>query len=100
MKSSRTIQIEFQQVVQQTNRLEDCANDLRRVQKMLDDLVDDLSSGWAGESAQAYFQKCRELHSKLGKSAQNLNTTANVIERSARAYRDAELRAIQLAQKK
>ena len=98
MKSSRTIQIEFQQVVRQTNKLEKCADELWRVQRELQDLVNDLRAGWAGDSAEVYFQKCNELSSKVGRSANNLNITANVIEKSARAYRDAELAAIRLAQ--
>lgn len=98
MKSSGTIQIEFQQVIRQTDKLEKCADDLRKAQRELRDLMDDLKGGWAGDSANAYLQKCDELAGKLNKSATNLDVTAKVIEKSARLYRDAELAAIRLTQ--
>ena len=98
MKSSKTIQIEFQQVAQQAQKLEQCANDLMKVRHQLQELMNDLHCGWEGESADMYLQKCSELSDKINTSAKNLDKTANVIERSARAYRDAELAAIKIAE--
>ncbi len=98
MKSSKQIQVEFQQVVRQTRKLEQCADDLRDARRQLNRLMDELRSGWAGESADQYLQKCNELSKKLNTSARNLDQTANVIEKTARAYRDAELAAIRLVQ--
>ena len=98
MKSRNTIQLEFQQVSSQARTLEQCADELQAVRRQLNTLVDELRMGWAGESAELYFRKCSELAAKLNTSQQNLSRTAGVIKRSAQAYRDAELAAIELAQ--
>lgn len=98
MKSKSEIQIEFHQVINQARELEDCANELQHIQRQIDTLVNDLRSGWAGESAELYFEKCGLLANKLGNSQRNLDQTASVIRRSARIYRDAELEAIRLIQ--
>ena len=98
MKSKAAIQIEFQQVINQARELEDCADELQQIQRQIESLVDNLRSGWAGESAELYFEKCGLLSNKLATSQRNLDQTANVIRRSARIYRDAELAAIQLTQ--
>lgn len=98
MKSSNTIQVEFQQVTRQTKKLEQCADDLQKVRRQLQELMNDLRVSWAGESAELYLQKCNELSNKINTSAKNLGKTADVIERSAKAYRDAELAAIKIAE--
>lgn len=98
MKSKAAIQIEFSQVTAQARKLEDCADELQDVRRQLDRLMEDLRGGWAGESAELYLQKCSELSGKLYTSRKNLDKVADVIHRSAKAYRDAELAAIQLAQ--
>lgn len=96
MRSSATIKIQYAQTIAQAKQLEECAQSMQDIRKQLDALVDDLRGGWAGESADLYFQKCGELSQKLTKSGKDLYKTADVIERSAKAYRDAELAAIQL----
>ena len=98
MKTIGSIQIEYRQVMDQANKLGDCAEDLARLQRQIDMLVSDLKGGWEGESANLYFQKCMELSAKIKKSQNNLEQTANVIRKSARAYRDAEMEAIKIAQ--
>lgn len=98
MKSKKAIQIEFQQVTQQAKQLDQCATELHSIRSQLAGLVDNLRGGWAGESAELYFQKCEELSSKLFSSQQSLTQIASVIQRSAKAYRDAELAAIQMVQ--
>lgn len=98
MKSKAAIQIEFSQVTAQARKLEGCADDLQDVRRQLENLMGDLRTGWAGESAELYLQKCSELSDKLNTSRRNLDKVADVIYRSAKAYRDAELAAIQLTQ--
>ena len=98
MKSKAKIMVEFQRVSSQSKKLGQCADDMKRLRKELDAIVDDLCAGWAGESANLYFQKCWELSEKMKRSERDLDKISDVIYRSAKVYRDAELAAIQLAQ--
>lgn len=98
MKTEATIRVEFEQTIRQAQRLEQCADELESVRRQLNALVNELRGSWEGESAGLYCQKCNELSEKLGTSRKNLDKTADVIVRSAKAYRDAELAAIQLVQ--
>lgn len=98
MKSKTTIQIEYQKVTAQARKLEDCADDLKTIRTKLEGIMEELRSGWEGESAQLYFQKCQELSDKLASSQKDLTKTAGVIDKTAEAYRLAELAALQLVQ--
>ena len=98
MKSKAAIQIEFHVVAQQAGELASCADEMQAIRRKLNAVADSLRAGWAGESAELYLQKCAQLAEKLKASEKNLDQAAGVIEKSARAYRDAELAAIQLAQ--
>ena len=98
MKSKSAIHMKFKQVINHARELEEWSDELQQPQRQIDTLVSDLRSGWAGESAELYFEKCGLLANKLGTSQRNLDQTASVIRRSARIYRDAELEAIRLAQ--
>ena len=98
MKSKTAIQIEFQQVIRQAQTLENCADDLQEIRRQIDGLIENLGSGWVGESANQYFLKCKELSSKMNVSRMNLDNMAAVIRKSAHIYRDAELRAIELVE--
>ena len=96
MKTKGTIQIEYQQVINQAAKLEECANDMQELQRQIETLMNNLRSGWSGESAELYLQKCDALAGKLSQSEKNLDQTARVIRKSAKAYRDAELAALEL----
>lgn len=98
MKTKGSIQIEYRQVINQAEKLEGCANEIHDLQRQIETLMNDLRSGWSGDSAELYLQKCNELSRKLGQSEKNLDQTAGVIRRSAKAYRDAELAALELVQ--
>lgn len=98
MKAKESIQIAYSQVRSQAQKLDNCANDLQNLQRKLDALMNDLRGGWTGESAELYLQKCSELSQKLDASRKNLDRTADAIRTTAKAYRDAELLALQLVQ--
>ena len=100
MKSRSQIQFEYRQVISQADKLEGCAEELQSVREQINALVDSLRSGWAGESADMYYQKCSELSQKINRSRTNLDQTVSVIRRTAKAYRDAELAALRRAQQR
>lgn len=98
MKSESTIKIEYNQIINQATKLGNCSDDLANIARELDQLIDSLRTGWAGESADIYFGKCNELYAKIKRASLDLDTTSSVIKRTAKIYRDTELAAIRLVQ--
>lgn len=99
-KTAKTILVEFRQVQEQAKSLEECAGDLKSIEKQLQGVVDGLRGNWQGRSADLYCQKCEELSEKLTNSASKLEHISTAIGRAAYRYRDAELKAVELAQKR
>ena len=99
-KSARTILVEFRQVREQAKALEECAGELSSIEKQLQDLTAGLRAQWQGESADLYCQKCEELGGKLNNSANHLEKVSTAIRQAAKSYYDAEMTAVELAQKR
>ena len=99
-KSARTILVEFRQVREQAKALEECVGELSSIEKQLQDLTAGLRAQWQGESADLYCQKCEELGGKLNNSANHLEKVSTAIRQAAKNYYDAEMTAVELAQKR
>ncbi|MGO5083467.1 WXG100 family type VII secretion target [Oliverpabstia intestinalis] len=100
MKTARSISIAFGNAIAQAEKLEASAEQMRASKRQLDSIRDSLKTEWEGESASLYFQKCDLLGAKLDKTAGELAQIAAVIRKSARAYRDAEMKALEAVQTK
>ena len=98
METLRSIYITFPDASHQAGKLRDCSSDLEHVEKQLSALVADLQQGWGGEAASAFAQKCGTLQKKLNTTSRDLRTISDTINKSAKAYYDAEKRAIEIAQ--
>lgn len=94
MRTARSISIAFDNAIAQAKRLENSAEQMRASQRQLDEIKASLKAGWEGESANLYFQKCEQLGNKLRRTAEDLEQIARVIRKSAKTYRDAEMRAL------
>lgn len=94
MKTRRSISIHFAQVMTQARTLDRCARELRQIQGEMDNILGQLGAEWKGESASLYLEKCDRLNQKIQRSSSNLSQVSGVIQRSARAYYEAELRAL------
>lgn len=95
---SNTIQITFQNALDQAKRLDDCATELRSVQRRITDLKGNLRQQWSGEAADLFQQKCDALMAKVGGTESDLTQIAGVIRRTAKTFYDAEQAAAQIAQ--
>lgn len=95
MKTARSISIAFGNAIAQAEKLENSAEQMRNSRRQLADIRNSLRNGWEGESAALYMQKCEALENKLERTAADLMQIASVIRRSAKTYRDAELRALE-----
>lgn len=94
----RAIQITFQEAMGQAENLSDCADDLKGVQHQLDCIMESLQTGWSGEAASQFMGKCTALRQKLGNASTDLGRISTSIRSTARAYYEAEMRALELAQ--
>lgn len=100
MKTARSISIAFGNAIAQAQKLENSADQMRASKRQLDGIKDSLRAEWEGESASLYLQKCDLLGAKLERTASELNQIASVIRKSAKSYRDAEMRALEAVKTK
>lgn len=91
------IQISFQEAIGQADSLSSCAGDLKNVQRQLDSIMGTLQSGWSGDAASQFMEKCTALQQKLGRASTDLDQISTSIRSIARAYYEAEMRALELA---
>lgn len=96
MATLRQIFITFIDARAQADKLDECAQQLRTERGKLESSLQNLRSGWDGDAANQYYQKCMLLMQKLLRSAEELEQTANVIRQSAKAYYDAERRNLEI----
>lgn len=97
----RMVEITFNGAMRQASQIEACADDMMRLSRNdMASIKNDISAAWQGSSASAYL-------SKVDISAQNIVTTAGrlyqiaeTLRSVARRFRDAELRAIELAERR
>lgn len=100
VKSLKSISIAFENAIAQARRLEESAAKMRNARLQLRDIQNSLRSEWQGESAQLYMQKCDILSDKLQRTADDLLKIADVIRKSAKSYKDAEVKALEAIAKK
>lgn len=99
MKCSSEIRFDFQNAMQQAQKLDELANDIdRRVANKLDETVQSVHAAWKGDSATLYIGKTQELRRQVQQTARTLRDTAEDIRRIARRIYEAEVRALEIAQ--
>lgn len=98
MESKEAIRLEYEWTMSQTEKLACCVDELKTIRYQMGAMMGELQSGWTGDSARAYIGKCEAYIDALKASDNHLERIADVIRRTAEAYRNAELAAIELAQ--
>lgn len=98
MASYATINFNYRKAINQANRLEDLADELKRIaNRDVDGALDQVARSWKGDSSRLFLQKGDKAKSDLLRSASQLQNTANAIRRAAENVRRAEIRAKQIA---
>ena len=92
------IDISFQQAVRKAEEVDECAAQLKQLQRQLDQTIASLQSVWEGDGANAYLAKCIRMKEKMVAAESDLSRVASVIRRTAQAYYEAEMRALEAAQ--
>ena len=98
MATRGQIILNFNNAMEQARQLNRCADDMRQQSKALETAASELKAGWEGEASGTYMGKCQTLQAKMTNSASNLDMIATAIERTARAYYEAEMNALKLAE--
>lgn len=101
MATKRQIEMDFAQAKKQADALDNLAARLKRLsENEFAGTMQDVSNHWKGQNAQQYLNKASRLQSKMTASAKSLNSIAGNIRTAAKRMRDAELRALQIAQQR
>ena len=94
MATYKSISIAFGNALAQAQKLENSAEQMRNASRQLDTVKESLRSEWEGEKA------LKEIHTDTLRlypdpTAGDLVQIAAVIRKSAKSYRDAEIKALQ-----
>lgn len=95
------IEITFGNAMAQAKELESCADSMDSlVRGSLSSLQSEMALNWQGESASAYFQKVDLTGNNILKTAEKLRNIAEVLRKTARLFKDAETKALEIAQQR
>lgn len=95
------IEITFGNAIAQANQLETCADELCALaNRRMNEIKDGIQVAWQGESAVAYTEKMEQTADRIRITADKLYQIARTLRETARQFRDAELRAIEIAQQR
>lgn len=101
MKTTRQIQLNYRQALNQANTLDNLANQVDRVAKTdLENSMQSLSKGWKGDNATAFLTKERVLKGKISGTAKEIRQVASDIRTVARTIYRAEMEAVRIANKR
>ena len=101
MKSSSEIRFDFQNAMEQARKLDSLADNIeRRVSNKLEETAQNIHSAWKGDSATRYIGKDQVLQQQTRQTARTLRDTAEDIRRIARRIYEAEMRALEIAQRR
>lgn len=99
MASEATIQLNYQQAINQAKSLENLARELRNLaNNNMESTISELSGNWTGDNAKEFIAKAEKAQNDLIKNARALTEAASVIRQSAENIRKAELAAKRIAE--
>lgn len=101
MASKFQIQLQYRTALQQASRLEELAENLLRTARTgVGETMSELQICWTGENARAYLAKGDRLKNKIIDTANDLKRAAAAIRRIATNTYNAEMRALELANRR
>lgn len=100
MRTSDAIRFDFQTAMNEAGKLDDIANTIeKRVAGGMEHAEQNVHVLWQGTSATHYIGQAQELRGQVEKTVQELRLTAEEIRRIARRMYEAEMRALEIAQR-
>lgn len=98
MATRASIEMDFRQAMTQAKKVDEIADRLSRVSdSQLNNIMQNLASGWKGENASAYLNKGFRLQNKISISSGELHNVASQIRRVAKQVYNAEMAALEIA---
>lgn len=95
------IEITFGNAIAQANQLETCADEMVALSnRRMAEIKNNILAAWQGESAMAYTEKMDLTGEGILATANKLYQIARTLRETARQFREAELRAIEIAQQR
>lgn len=95
------IEITFGNALTQASHLEECADDMMRLaNEKMGSIKSNVQYAWEGDSARAYIEKMNMTASNIVVTANKLRQTAKAIRKIAYTFRQSELRAIEIAERR
>lgn len=95
------VEITFAEALRQAGRIEACADDMLRVSGTnLPEICAEIGDAWQGDSAGAYLSKVEISAGNITATANRLYEIAQTLRTVARIFRDSELAAIELAERR
>ena len=99
MKTSAQIKMNYREAMQQARDLDTLAGKIRTTaNQKVEQSMQLLSSGWKGNNAADFLRKYSELKRQILASADELNSIADDIRRTAQIVYNAEMEALRIAQ--
>ena len=99
MKTSAQIKMNYREAMQQARDLDTLAGKIRTTaNQKVEQSMQLLSSGWKGHHASAFLRHYSELKRQILASADELNSIADDIRRTAQIVYNAEMEALRIAQ--
>lgn len=100
MKTRESIRIDFANAMKQASLADDCAEELRMVERSVNELINEINSGWTGEAATLYLEKCELLAKKINKSSNDMKKISSTIAKTAKIYYETEKAALEVVRHK
>lgn len=101
MSTQYEIDMNFRAAIAQANKLEEVAERLRRVSDNdYNNTLQNISSAWKGENAQAFINKSSLLIEKMDNTAESLRNAAGTIRQIAKNIYEAEMAALAVARER
>lgn len=98
MATRASIEMDFGQAMKQAEKIDGIAERLSRLSSdRFGTTLQNMTAGWKGENASAYYGKGTALQSKMNASVSDLRNSAEAIRRAARRIYDAEMAALDIA---
>ncbi len=95
------IEINFNNAMRKADEVDSIANELRTLaNRKFDGSLQRLAQNWQSDNSSAFIQKGNMLEGQMVNTARNLDKIADSIRSCAQRIRDAERRALEIAQKR
>jgi WXG100 family type VII secretion target len=99
MATRASIEFDYQKAMQDANKVDDIAGRLSALAtSKFDSTMQNLAANWKGDNASMYLNKGAKLEDNMKKTAGELRDIASAIRRIAKRVREAELKALEIAE--